>query len=383
MQPGFRAVFFVCLGLGSSADQATGLASEVNATTAPSMKYYKDLVKSLPSLQGKCVAITGTTSGLGYWAAVATVQKEPSCLIMLNRNSSRSAEAEEDIKKQAPGVSVFTVLCDLQNISQVREAASRVNDITARFGGLDVLALNAGVMDQPDDRTLDGFDVTMQTNHLSHFLLTKLLLPSLRAASGSRGEVRIVGHSSLCRGTNPSVCGGDQENDTHYLRSAPSSLGGNSFPASRERYHQSKLANIVFAMALHSKFASAPSYSNFKALSAAPGFSDTSLHVPVPKWVEHFVALSAPDGSCSLLTAMFAPSAQSGDFYEPKELFTGPPVKVIDRGVPLPVHFASIRHAAGIRDTELCSTSTMAAVWNASETGLGEAFIIGADTYII
>jgi len=312
------------------------------------------------------------------------VQKGPACLIMLNRNSSRAAQADADLKKRAPpGVSVFTVPCDLQNISEVRQAASSVNDISARFGGLDVLALNAGVMDQPDDRTLDGFDVTMQTNHLSHFLLTKLLLPSLQAAAGSRDEVRVVSHSSLCRGTSSSLCGGSPANETYYLKSAPGSLGGNS-PAAGERYHQTKLANIVFAMALHKKFASAPGFSNFKALSAAPGFSDTSLKVPVPKWFEHFIALSAPDGSCSLLTAMFAASARSGDFYEPSELLTGPPVKVIDRGTPLPVHFASIRHLAGIRDTELCSTSTMAAVWNDSETGLGEKFEIqGYDSYLI
>ena len=44
----------------------------------------------------------------------------------------------------------------------------------------------------PDTRNADGFDVQMQSNHLSHFLLTKLLLPSLEAAASNRGETRHV-----------------------------------------------------------------------------------------------------------------------------------------------------------------------------------------------
>ena len=43
---------------------------------------------------------------------------------------------------------------------------------------------SAGVMGVPDTRTPDGFDVQMQTNHLSHFLLTSLLLPAMEDAAG-------------------------------------------------------------------------------------------------------------------------------------------------------------------------------------------------------
>jgi len=48
-----------------------------------------------------------------------------------------------------------------------------------------------------DDRTGDGFDVQMQTNQLSHFLLTSLVYSSIKEAAEKRGEARIVPHSFL------------------------------------------------------------------------------------------------------------------------------------------------------------------------------------------
>ena len=47
--------------------------------------------------------------------------------------------------------------------------------------------------------TKDGYESQMQTNHLSHFLLTSLLLPSLEKAASASGEARIVNHSSGAR----------------------------------------------------------------------------------------------------------------------------------------------------------------------------------------
>ena len=48
----------------------------------------------------------------------------------------------------------------------------------------------------PDLATNDGYDCQMQTNHLSHFLLTKLLLPLLEKKAETAGEARVVNHSS-------------------------------------------------------------------------------------------------------------------------------------------------------------------------------------------
>merc|ERR1719183_2469847 len=125
-------------------------------------------------------------------------------------------------------------------------------------------------MTQPDLRTVDGLDIMMETNTLSHFLLTKLLMPSLRQAAATRHEVRIVIQASLARGTNSLMQGGGPLSTKYYMQSAPGALGGNGSAGYRERYHQSKLANLLFALAMPSKFALLPEYSNFKALASAP-----------------------------------------------------------------------------------------------------------------
>ena len=48
----------------------------------------------------------------------------------------------------------------------------------------------------PDVATKDGYDIQMQTNHLSHFLLTRLLFSLLEKKAESKGEARVVNHSS-------------------------------------------------------------------------------------------------------------------------------------------------------------------------------------------
>jgi len=294
---------------------------------------------------------------------------------MLNRNSSRVAKVLADVKKQAaPGVSVMSVICDLSSLASVRDAAADVNKLVVKFGGLDVLALNAGIVNVPDVRTVDSLDMTMQVNHEGHFLLTKLVLPSLQMAAKSRKESRVVAHSSLARGHATVFDGGKDPEDQYYVRSPAGSLGGDS--GRDERYHQSKLANILFAMALHSKLTRSAEFSDVKALAAAPGFSATDLNLPKLLRPLKLIALSAPDGSCSLLTAMFDPSAKSGDFYEPKELAGGPPAKIIDAGAVLPPMFP--RSFVGIRDSDAVNPKLQSIMWNATETGIQEKFIISA-----
>ena len=76
------------------------------------------------------------------------------------------------------------VIADLSSLRQVRALAS---DLGAAHRKIDVLVNNAGVYRSRPEMSEDGFERTMAVNHLAHFLLTNLLLPSLRA-----GKARVI-----------------------------------------------------------------------------------------------------------------------------------------------------------------------------------------------
>ena len=96
----------------------------------------------------------------------------------------------------------------------------------------------------PDVATIDGYDVQMQTNHLSHFLLASIVLPALQTAAEVSGSARIVSHSSASRKSPGTPC------DAKYYGKNGGDLGGDDIGPRWERYHQSKLANVLFSGAL-------------------------------------------------------------------------------------------------------------------------------------
>ena len=113
-------------------------------------------------------ALTGTTSGTGYIAA-KTVGELGGIVYLLNRPSARADSALDKLQTEVPNGQFTQVDCDLQDFQSVNAAA---NEILSTQTKIYCLANNAGIMDNEDMATKDGFDVQMQTNHLSHFLLT-------------------------------------------------------------------------------------------------------------------------------------------------------------------------------------------------------------------
>jgi len=296
-------------------------------------KWFHDFASKLPSLEGKVVLVTGCTSGTGFVAA-QTMAKKGAHVVMLNRKSGRAEEAEKKLLEEAPGSKVTSVECDLQSFESVRGCAEKLK---AMFGdtGIDVLCNNAGVMALADEATKDGYDVQMQTNHLSHFLLTKELFPLLEKGAQMRGEARIVNHSSGARAQPNKVL------DAKYLGKNGGNLGGNGssmiFGGARwQRYHQTKLANAVFTLGLADRLTAANS--KVKALVCAPGLASTNLQVTTNQndgmsetWVMRY-AQSAEDGTMPLLQCCAGEGVANGDFYEPTKKAmgmraTGPPAK--------------------------------------------------------
>jgi NAD(P)-dependent dehydrogenase (short-subunit alcohol dehydrogenase family) len=290
-------------------------APEIKSTVFPEFE------KKAPDLEGMSFAVTGCTSGTGLVAAKLLAKKGGNVL-MLNRPSKRAGDAFAAVSEAAAdGATVTHVDCDLQDFASVRAAAKKVLALTGATG-LDVLCNNAGVMALEDKATKDGYDVQMQTNHLSHFLLTKELYPALVKAADLRGDARIVNHSSTSRKipTDPMTA----ENAARYLGKNGGNLGGDSASmlkggARWVRYHMTKLANVVFTLALADKLPP-----KIKALCCAPGLAATGLQETTAKtggmgsgtWFMRF-AQSAEDGACPLLTCCLSKDAKTGEFYEP------------------------------------------------------------------
>jgi NAD(P)-dependent dehydrogenase (short-subunit alcohol dehydrogenase family) len=156
--------------------------------------HYHELKAVIPSQQGKIIAITGCTSGTGLVLA-KTCAELGARVILLNRKSERADAALKEL--QGRNASAQHVELDLSSFASVRACAEQLHKVCP--DGIDVLCNNAGVMGLPDDATGDGFDVQMQSNHISHFLLTLSVWDLLERAAQKRGEARVVNHSRLAR----------------------------------------------------------------------------------------------------------------------------------------------------------------------------------------
>ena len=274
-------------------------------------------------MTGKIVAITGTTSGTGFFCA-REVAKKGANVILLNRKSERADNSLHQLKEAVPNGHFDSIECDLQNFASVHNA---IDAIRSKYDKVDVLVNNAGVMALKDYGTADGYDVQMQTNVLSHFLITKGLFPLLKKSE----QARIVNHSSMAR-LGPPL-------EAKYFAANGGNLGGDgteeenkSFQGPRwSRYHQTKLANAVFTYSLKKKLEEA-NITNVLALLAHPGLAATKLQVTtaIDGGMENNSPLmtraqSAEDGATGIIRAAMDPAAVSGNFYGPTAGWSGFP----------------------------------------------------------
>src|SRR5262245_32110003 len=143
---------------------------------------------------GRVAVVTGASAGIGKAAAKALVQQGWR-VIGTGRNPERSKAALKEIQAHAPAARVDMVIADFSLMSETLRAAQEIRALTDR---IDVLLNNAGGIRKDIEVTAEGNEATFAGDHLGPFLLTRELLPLLRAAAkrSSRGQVRIVSVSS-------------------------------------------------------------------------------------------------------------------------------------------------------------------------------------------
>jgi len=269
---------------------------------------------------GRVAVITGANSGVGFEAA-RVLAEHGATIVLAGRDPGRTSAAAEKISSAGAQGSAETAELDLASLESVRKAAA---DLSARFPKLDLLINNAGLMMPPYGLTKDGFELQFGTNHLGHFALTGLLLPSLLAAPGSRVvTVSSNGHRAGRMDFD------DLQSARHYQKFAA--------------YGRSKLANLMFTYELQRRLAAAGAQT--MALAAHPGTARTDLarHLPGISQAS-YQALMSPRfallnswwvqdsamGALPTLRAATDPEAIGGTYYGPGGPFqlTGYPVVV-------------------------------------------------------
>ena len=144
------------------------------------------------------IVVTGANTGIGYELALGAA-KRGAQVAMVCRDREKGEAAKLRIEKAAPRATVALHLADLAKQREVRRLAG---ELDARYPRIDVLVNNAGLVARERRLTEDDVETSFAVNHLAPFLLTHLLLPSLREGArasshaGSNGEARIVHVSS-------------------------------------------------------------------------------------------------------------------------------------------------------------------------------------------
>lgn len=202
---------------------------------------------------GKTILVTGANTGVGFEAAKVLAGNRARVLLGC-RNPDKGNDAVARITAVHPDADVDLVELDLADLASVRRAA----EVVAAEPRLDVLVNNAGIMWNPKTLTVDGFESQFGVNHLGHFALTGLLLPTLESTPNSRV---VTTSSSGHRLGNGDLFWDDINAEQSYHP--------------RQRYYASKLANLLFTYELDRRLRAKGS--STIAVAVHPGGSDTDL----------------------------------------------------------------------------------------------------------
>jgi len=253
-------------------------------------------------LSGKNIVITGINSGLGQ-ESMRVLAMRGAHIIGTARTIEKATQAA-----QTNGGNVTPMACELSDFASVKVCADQINALGIP---VDVLLCNAGIMALPELELCNGYEQQFNTNHLGHFVLVHNLLERVKQAE----QGRVVMLSSL--GHKLAPAGGINFDN----------LDGSKWYKDWSFYGQSKLANLLTAVALSKQFEG----SNATANAVHPGVIKTNLsrnmkgiqamilNNPISGWVIGRVmdSKSIPEGAATQCYAATATelAAVSGKYF--------------------------------------------------------------------
>lgn len=235
----------------------------------------------MPDLQGKTYLVTGANSGIGREAAIHLARHGAHVII-----AGRSRDKTQPVLDQLGDKAEFVEL-DLGDLASVRRCAEALKGRT-----IDVLINNAGLAGHRG-MTKDGFEIQFGTNHLGHYLLTRLLADQIKdrvvnVASASHYGAKGIDWDAVHKKTRSTT----------------------GYP----EYEVSKLANVLFTKELARRMP------RLKTYAVHPGTVATDVWRRVPSpvaWVMKKFMLTAEQGAQSMIKAATDPalSADTGRYY--------------------------------------------------------------------
>ncbi|XP_028428080.1 polyprenol dehydrogenase isoform X2 [Perca flavescens] len=210
----------------------------------------------LPRQDGRVAMVTGGTRGMGYETAKHLAKL--GMHVVIGNKREEGAAAIRRIQEEDSQGKVEFVFVDLTSLKSVRQFAQTFQN---RGLPLHVLVNNAGTMMVPEGQTEDGFEIHFALNYLGHFLLTNLLLDTLKRSGRPARCSRIVNMSSA----------------THYAGEVHmDDLNRQICYSSHGAYAQSKLALVLFTYHLQEQLTAGGFPVTVSAVD--PGMVDTALY---------------------------------------------------------------------------------------------------------
>jgi len=205
----------------------------------------------------RTVIITGTSSGVGLYAAHALLRRGWH-VVLASRDLAKMAQAADSLGFVSGTYTSLQI--DLGSQASVR---AFVDAFRATGRPLDALVCNAAVylplLKEPA-RSPEGYEISVATNHLGHFLLSTLLLPDLQKSTMQPPRLVTLGtvtaNSEEFGGKVPIPAPADIGNleglEAGFL--APvSMINGKAFKAGKA-YKDSKLCNMIISRELHRRY---------------------------------------------------------------------------------------------------------------------------------
>jgi NAD(P)-dependent dehydrogenase (short-subunit alcohol dehydrogenase family) len=248
-------------------------------------------------LSGMTALVTGSNSGIGYETA-RVLALRGARVICAARNAEKAQATAASINGDTT-TSVFD-LADFDSIAAACEL------LRAEAAPIDMLVLNAGIMELPELQQVRGIERQFTVNHLGHFILTRQLLGLVQAAPA--GRVVVVSSGQATRNAPDEGIQFDN-------------LSGEGGYDPGEAYGQSKLANALFSLELAERLRGSTTTSNV----LRPGVIPTNLGRHMPFWkpllletVGKVFTKTIPQGAATTCYVAASPviAGVSGQFFE-------------------------------------------------------------------